>query len=145
MLEFTEYTKFLIGLLSKVDLLGVIPVFLALPYHQTEEQRYRTARLTVLSVFAVLMVSLPDGEWILWGFGISFDAFRFTAAFVMLIMGLSMLKSRRHTAEEIGAAHVETIVLVLLTMRLLAGPGAMSAVIVYAHQSSSVVHYLAVT
>ena len=60
-------------------------------------------------------------------------------------MGLGMLQSRGHTTAEIEAAQDETIALVPLTMPLLAGPGAMSAVIVYAHQSSSVLHYLAIT
>lgn len=145
MLEITEYTKFLIGLLAIVDPLGAIPVFIALTFHQSEEQRYKTARLTVISVFAVLMVALLFGEWILWAFGISIDAFRCAGGVVLLLMGLTMLNSRGHTPEEIEAAQDETIALVPLTMPLLAGPGAMSTVIVYAHQSSSVLHYLAVS
>ncbi len=35
MLEITEYTKFLIGLLAIVDPLGAIPVFIALTVYQT--------------------------------------------------------------------------------------------------------------
>jgi multiple antibiotic resistance protein len=145
MLEITEYTKFLIGLLAIVDPLGAIPVFIALTVHQNKEQRLKTARLTVVSVFFALMVALLFGEWILWAFGISVDAFRCAGGVILLLMGLGMLQSRGHTAAEIEAAQDETIALVPLTMPLLAGPGAMSAVIVYAHQSSSVTHYLAVT
>jgi len=144
MLEITEYTKFLIGLFAIVDPLGAIPVFIALTVHQSREQQQKTARLTVVSVFAVLMVALLLGEWILWAFGISIDAFRCAGGVVLLLMGLSMLRSRGHTAEDIEAAQDETIALVPLTMPLLAGPGAMSAVIVYAHQSSSALHYLAI-
>ncbi|WP_062067352.1 NAAT family transporter [Cellvibrio sp. OA-2007] len=145
MLEITEYTKFLIGLLAIVDPLGAIPVFIALTVHQSHEQQIKTARLTVISVCAALMVALLIGEWILWAFGISIDAFRCAGGIILLLMGLTMLKSRGHTPEDIEAAQDETIALVPLTMPLLAGPGAMSAVIVYAHQSSSVVHYLAIT
>ncbi len=145
MLEITEYTKFLIGLLAIVDPLGAIPVFIALTVHQKKEQQYKTARLTVVSVFFALMVALLFGEWILWAFGISIDAFRCAGGVILLLMGLGMLQSRGHTTAEIEAAQDETIALVPLTMPLLAGPGAMSAVIVYAHQSSSVVHYLAIT
>lgn len=145
MLEITEYTKFLIGLLAIVDPLGAIPVFIALTVHQKQEQQYKTARLTVVSVFFALMVALLFGEWILWAFGISIDAFRCAGGVILLLMGLGMLQSRGHTTADIEAAQDETIALVPLTMPLLAGPGAMSAVIVYAHQSSSVVHYLAIT
>ena len=145
MLEITEYTKFLIGLLAIVDPLGAIPVFIALTVHQSKIQQHKTARLTVVSVFFALMVALLFGEWILWAFGISIDAFRCAGGVILLLMGLGMLQSRGHTTAEIEAAQDETIALVPLTMPLLAGPGAMSAVIVYAHQSSSVVHYLAIT
>lgn len=145
MLEITEYTKFLIGLLAIVDPLGAIPVFIALTVHQNKEQRLKTARLTVVSVFVALMVALLFGEWILWAFGISVDAFRCAGGVILLLMGLGMLQTRGHTPAEIEAAQDETIALVPLTMPLLAGPGAMSAVIVYAHHSSSVSHYIAVT
>jgi multiple antibiotic resistance protein len=60
------------------------------------------------------------------------------------LMGLAMLQSRGHTPQDIEAAQDETIALVPLTMPLLAGPGAMSAVIVYAHESNSLLHYLAI-
>lgn len=145
MLEITEYTKFLIGLLAIVDPLGAIPVFIALTIHQNHEQQVKTSRLTVISVFTALMVALLIGEWILWAFGISIDAFRCAGGVILLLMGLTMLKSRGHTPEDIEAAQDETIALVPLTMPLLAGPGAMSAVIVYAHQSNSVLHYVAIT
>lgn len=145
MLEVTEYSKFLIGLFAIVDPLGAIPVFIALTVHQSRERQHKTARLTVISVFSVLMVALLFGEWILWAFGISIDAFRCAGGVVLLLMGLTMLNSRGHTPADIEAAQDETIALVPLTMPLLAGPGAMSTVIVYAHQSNSVIHYVAIT
>lgn len=145
MLDITEYTKFLIGLLAIVDPLGAVPVFIALTVHQNLEQQHKTARLTVVSVFVALMVALLMGEWILWAFGISIDAFRCAGGIILLLMGLTMLQSRGHTPQDIEAAQDETIALVPLTMPLLAGPGAMSTVIVYAHESSSLFHYVAVT
>jgi multiple antibiotic resistance protein len=141
MLEITEYTKFLIGLLAIVDPLGAVPVFIALTVHQTLAQRVKTARLTVVSVFAALLVALLFGEWILWALGISIDAFRCAGGIVLLLMGLTMLQSRGLSPQELEAAQDETIALVPLTMPLLAGPGAMSAVIVFAHHSNEVVHY----
>lgn len=145
MLEITEYTKFLIGLLAIVDPLGAVPVFIALTVHQRLEQRYKTARLTVISVFFALMVALLFGEWILWAFGISIHAFRLAGGLVLLLMGLGMLQSRGPTPADIEAAQDESIALVPLTMPLLAGPGAMSAVIVYAHKSATLLHYLLIT
>jgi multiple antibiotic resistance protein len=144
MLDFTEYTKFLISLLAIVDPLGAIPVFIALTIHQTIEQQRKTASLTVVSVVVALLVVLFIGEWILWALGISINAFRCAGGIVLLLIGITMLQSRGHSAQELEAAQDETIALVPLTMPLLAGPGAMSSVIVYAHKSTSFFHYLAI-
>jgi len=143
MLELTEYTKFLIGLFAIVDPLGAVPVFLTLTLRQTLIQKRKTAQLTVVSVFVALMVALLFGEWILWALGISIDAFRCAGGLVLLIIGLGMLQSRGHTTMELDED--ETIALVPLTMPLLAGPGSMSAVIVYAHQSNGFIHYGLIT
>lgn len=145
MLDITEYTKFLIGLLAIVDPLGAVPVFIALTVHQNLVQQRKTARLTVVSVFVALMVALLFGEWILWALGISIHAFRCAGGIVLLLMGLAMLQSRGYSVQDLDGAEDETIALVPLTMPLLAGPGAMSAVIVYAHESNSLFHYLAIT
>jgi multiple antibiotic resistance protein len=144
MLDITEYTKFLIGLLAIVDPLGAVPVFIALTVHQNLVQQRKTARLTVVSVFVALMVALLFGEWILWALGISIHAFRCAGGIVLLLMGLAMLQSRGYSPQDIEAAQDESIALVPLTMPLLAGPGSISAVIVYAHESSSLLHYLAI-
>lgn len=144
MLDITEYTKFLIGLLAIVDPLGAVPVFIALTVHQNLTQQRKTARLTVVSVFVALMVALLFGEWILWALGISIHAFRCAGGIVLLLMGLAMLQSRGYSPQDIEAAQDESIALVPLTMPLLAGPGSISAVIVYAHESSSLFHYLAI-
>lgn len=144
MLDITEYTKFLIGLLAIVDPLGAVPVFIALTVHQNLAQQRKTARLTVVSVFVALMVALLFGEWILWALGISIHAFRCAGGIVLLLMGLAMLQSRGYTPQDIEDAQDESIALVPLTMPLLAGPGSISAVIVYAHESSSLLHYLAI-
>jgi len=89
MLPFTDYAQFFIGLLAIVDPLGAIPVFLVLTAHQTAVQKQATLRLTVISVMAVLLVSLLLGEWILWVLGISIDAFRFAGGLILLLMCLS--------------------------------------------------------
>ncbi len=143
MLDLTEYTKFLIGLVAIVDPLGAVPVFLALTVKQTLIQQRKTAKLTVVSVFVALMVALLLGEWILWALGISIDAFRCAGGLVLFTIGLGMIQSTGHGATE--SELDETVALVPLTMPLLAGPGAMSAVIVYAHKSAGIMHYALIT
>jgi multiple antibiotic resistance protein len=141
MLAFTEYAQFFVGLLAIVDPLGAIPVFLILTARQTAVTKRATIRLTVLSVFGVLIVSLFLGEWILSMLGISINAFRCAGGLVLLLMALSMLQSDLTSSEEMSAHEDDTIALVPLTIPLLAGPGAISTVIVYAHQSKEWSHF----
>jgi multiple antibiotic resistance protein len=140
MLSFTDYAQFFMGLLAIVDPLGVIPLFLVLTAHQTLEKKHATMRLTVVSVMAVLLVSLLLGEWILWMLGISIDAFRCAGGLILLLMAIDMLQSKRSSMHD-QIQEDESVALVPLTMPLLAGPGAISTVIVYAHQSRGFLHY----
>jgi multiple antibiotic resistance protein len=141
MLSFAEYSQFFVGLLAIVDPLGAIPVFLILTARQSPKVKRATIRLTVLSVFSVLLVSMVLGEAILNVLGISINAFRCAGGLVLLLMSLSMLQSHMIKPNEVNELEQdETIALVPLTIPLLAGPGAISTVIVYAHQSSEWTH-----
>jgi multiple antibiotic resistance protein len=141
MLSFAEYSQFFVGLLAIVDPLGAIPVFLILTARQSPKVKRATIRLTVLSVFSVLLVSMLLGEAILNVLGISINAFRCAGGLVLLLMSLAMLQSHLLKPNEVNELEEdETIALVPLTIPLLAGPGAISTVIVYAHQSSEWTH-----
>jgi multiple antibiotic resistance protein len=140
LLPFTDYAQFFMGLLAIVDPLGAIPLFLVLTAHQTLVKKQATMRLTVVSVMAVLLVSLLLGEWILWVLGISINAFRCAGGLILLLMAIDMLQSKKGNAQE-QIQEDESVALVPLTMPLLAGPGAISTVIVYAHQAHGLMHY----
>jgi len=143
MLSFAEYSQFFVGLLAIVDPLGAIPVFLILTARQSPKVKRATIRLTVLSVFSVLIVSMLLGEIILNVLGISINAFRCAGGLVLLLMSLSMLQSHLMKPNEVNELEAdETVALVPLTIPLLAGPGAISTVIVYAHQSRELSHVL---
>jgi multiple antibiotic resistance protein len=142
MLSFTDYSQFFVGLLAIVDPLGAIPLFLILTARQSATTMRATIRLTVFSVFSVLLVSLILGEWILNMLGISISAFRCAGGLILLLMSLTMLQSHQVKPNEINEFEQdESIALVPLTIPLLAGPGAISTVIVYAHQSSEFSHF----
>ena len=144
MLPISEYAQFFMGLLAIVDPLGAIPIFLVLTAHQSVAKRKATVTLTVISVLSVLLISLVLGQGILWFLGISLDAFRFAGGFILLLMAISMLESKMHNPQE-QLKEDESVALVPLTMPLLAGPGSISTVIVYGHQSQGVTHYLLIT
>lgn len=147
MLEFTEYTKFLIGLLAIVNPLGAVPIFVALTSGAPDPERKKIAKIVVAAVLIILTVALVLGDWLLQFFGITIHSFSVGGGILILLMAISMLQARlspvSQTAEEAREGEAkESVAVVPLAMPLLAGPGAISTVILYAHKHDGVSHYL---
>ena len=121
--------------------IGVTPLFITLTNRQTEEQRRHTARLTATTVVIVLITAMFLGEVILF-FGIRMASFRAGGGILILLMAIAMLQARpsptHHTAEESKEAAVrDEVAVVPLGIPLVAGPGAISTVIIYANQATT--------
>ena len=122
--------------------IGVTPLFISLTNRQTEEQRRHTARLTATTVVIVLITAMFLGEVILHFFGIRMASFRAGGGILILLMAIAMLQARpsptHHTAEESKEAAVrDEVAVVPLGIPLVAGPGAISTVIIYANQATT--------
>ncbi|GAB6093970.1 YchE family NAAT transporter [Desulfatiferula olefinivorans] len=142
----TLYLKFFIGLLAIVNPVGTIPIFLDACRDMPAERRALTARMTVITVLSVLLIVLFSGESILSFFGITIHSFRVAGGILLFTMALAMLQARvsraKQTQEEAQALeNMDSVAIVPLGIPLLAGPGAISTVIVYAHQYRSVMDY----
>ena len=147
MIEWVEYAKFFAGLLSIVNPIGSIPVFINLTANQSPSQRHQTGLLAALSVVLVLGVVLVAGQPLLAFFGITVSSFRVGGGILILLMSISMMNAKlspvKQTEEEAqDAAEKDSVAVVPLGIPLLAGPGAISTVIVYAHSASSLSHYV---
>jgi multiple antibiotic resistance protein len=140
-----EYSRFAIALVAIVDPLAAIPLFLQLTGGFSVRERKRTARVTALAVFGVLAGAGIAGEAILGAFGTSLPAFRVGGGIVLLLMALSMLTAEpdrtRHTPEEdLASRDKASVAVVPLGVPLLAGPGAISAVILQMNSGTGVLH-----
>ena len=146
MLEYTEYTKFLIGLLAIVNPLGAVPIFVALTSGAAVAERKKISKIVVTSVLIILFVALLLGDWLLQFFGITIHSFSVGGGILILIMAISMLQARLspfvQTPEEAREGESkDSVAVVPLAMPLLAGPGAISTIILYAHKHNGVSHY----
>ncbi len=150
MADWNEYVKLLAGLISVVDPIGAIPIFLGLTENRPLEDRRRTAWICATAVSLVLLGSLLGGEFILRLFGIGIPAFRIAGGILILLMGVSMLRaspdrSRQTPEERVESYEKESVAVVPLAVPLLSGPGAISVIIVYSHEKCSCwEHYLLV-
>jgi multiple antibiotic resistance protein len=132
--EWTEYTKFIIGLLAIVDPFLSIPIFLSITEGQSTAEKTKTVRTITLTVTSVLLISAFTGAAVLHLMGTSLASFRVGGGLIILLMALSMLHAQagslRQTPEErreLESGGVSGVV--PLGIPLLAGPGAISTVI----------------
>jgi len=144
MLDFTEYTKIFISLFAIIDPVGIIPIIIAFTAGMSAQKRERVGRVASLSVFGILLAALLLGEAILSFFGISIHSFRTAGGILLLLMAINMLIGHKQVPAPEDNADTEStqsIAIVPLSTPLLAGPGAISTVIVDAHKASSAGHY----
>ena len=141
-----DYLKVFVALIALVNPLGVLPMFISLTRDFTEAQRQNAIRTAALTVVTVIVVCALLGEHIIRFFGISTASLQVSGGLLILLMALNMLNAQpggaRTTLEERDEAeHKETIGVVPLGIPLLTGPGAMSTVIVMAHNAKRPMDY----
>ena len=129
-----------------VDPFAAIPAFLAITESADPERRRRMARKGALTCFIVLTGFAVGGQLIFRMFGITLPAFEVAGGLILLLIGLDMLAAKRSpTQEALGdteeAAGKDDAGIVPLGIPMLAGPGAISSVMVLVGQVPSLWHW----
>ncbi len=136
----------MIALFAIVDPLFTVPLYLSMTSGSTPRQRNRTARLLALTVFGVLVASSLLGESILYWLGTSLGAFQVGGGIVLMMVALGLLQSPALPFDELQdlppQQDPDSIGVVPLGIPLLAGPGAISTVIITAHRGEGIRHQL---
>jgi len=134
-MEYSLYIKIFVGILAIVNPLGAIPVFLSLCGDRTAKESYAIARVTGISVALVLLISAWLGQPLLNFFGIGIPSFRTSGGLLILLMAIAMMHAKQSHAkrspeEEDADSDKDDVAVVPLAIPLLAGPGAISLVVV---------------
>ena len=129
-----------------VDPFAAIPSFLAITQSADPVRRQRMARKGALTCFIVLTSFAVGGQLIFRMFGITLPAFEVAGGLILLLIGLDMLEARRSPTQEAKgdteeAAAKEDAGIVPLGIPMLAGPGAISSVMVLVGQVPSLWHW----
>ncbi|HZP93282.1 MAG TPA: MarC family protein [Burkholderiales bacterium] len=140
MWDWTQLIKLTVTLAAIVDPIAAIPVFLSATAGLDPSARRRVAKVVALTVFGILAVSALMGTSVLAFFGISLPSFLIGGGILFLMLAISMLQAKesriRHTpAEAEEAAEKEGLAVVPLAIPLLAGPGAITTMIVATNSS----------
>jgi multiple antibiotic resistance protein len=147
MIEWTSYIKIFTALLAIVNPLGIIPIFVSLTGKVTKQESARIARIASMTVAMVLILSTLFGRLVLNFFGISIGSFRVGGGILLMLIAVAMMQARhnqsRQTSEEAQeAGDKESIAVVPIATPLLAGPGAISTVIIFAQESFHPLHII---
>ncbi len=123
-----------------VDPIANVPAFLAMTPHDTPTHRVGIARLGCWVMAGVLLTFAVGGKWIFKFLGITLPAFQIAGSVVLLLIALDMLRAQRsrvqETREETEAAAAKADIAVTpLAVPMLAGPGAISTVILLHNQA----------
>jgi multiple antibiotic resistance protein len=134
MTDMLPIIKSAIGIIAIVNPPVAIPVFLSLTTGQSPADRRHTAKVAAVAVFLVLIVAALVGAATLGFLGIRISSFRVAGGILLLLMAIAMLHahptgSRKKDEEIEEATAKDQIGVVPLAMPILAGPGAISLVI----------------
>jgi len=143
----TEILEFALLALTSVfflvDPFAVIPMFLAITADSPQNERRQMARRSAWTCAIVLSVFAGAGSLIFKMFGITLPAFKIAGGIILLQIGMDMLQARpsatKVTPEETqeGTAKADASI-IPLGMPMLAGPGAISTVMVLVGESHTV-------
>jgi multiple antibiotic resistance protein len=129
-----------------VDPFAAIGSFLAITAGADATRRKRMARKGALTCFIVLTSFALCGQVIFRMFGITLPAFEIAGGLILLLIGLDMLEAKRSPTQEASgdteeASHKEDAGIVPLGIPMLAGPGAISSVMVLVGQVHSILQW----
>jgi multiple antibiotic resistance protein len=123
-----------------VDPIGSIPAFLAMGPHSSEQRNRKVAKRAAWTCFLVLTVFAISGSLIFKVFAITLPAFKIAGGILLFQIALEMVHSRRSETQEVAEERAEggkkeDFGITPLGVPMLAGPGAISAVVVLVGQS----------
>lgn len=139
--ELTYLATTIVALFVIIDPFAVVPVYLSLTEKSSIAERRSTRRKATLIAMGILLTFASFGMGIFHIFGITLPAFQIAGGILLLILGLEQLhgKRQRVAAEEHKEGmEKDDISIFPLATPLLAGPGAISTVVLYSSKVDSV-------
>lgn len=150
MTDWPSLLKIGIALFAIVNPIGSVPIFISATNGWSDAERSKTAKTVAVTVFIVLCIAAFLGDQILDFFGVSIPSFQVGGGILLMLIAISMMHAKlsgaHQTAEEVQTlAEKKAIAVVPLSIPLLAGPGAISNMIIAAQENESVAGHLSLT
>jgi len=150
-MDWNSMLNFLAAILAIVNPIGLIPIWYEMTGDAQSQVRKKIAFMVTGSAFVILLLFLNVGNWILDFFRIDIEVFKIAGGFLLLLTAVAMVQGKATKLDEKsekGETNLELAkqrfekVLVPLTIPMLAGPGALTTVLLYSARADSFVMYL---
>jgi multiple antibiotic resistance protein len=135
MANLSVYLKIFIALYVLVNPLEGLPVFLAGTRTLSENERLSIGRTAALGVTCIMLVALAIGREVLELFSISIGDFMIAGGIIIYLIAVKMVlgpSAASQQSHQMDKNQLRGFGIVPLATPLLAGPGVISAIIVYA-------------
>ncbi len=140
-----EYMTFAVALLTITNPIGTMAIYAGMVSDMPRQRQLQTARTAAIAILVILLVVTWTGEALMRFFGVSIPAFEAAGGLIIAVMGLSMLHGKpstiHHAKDQEGTVD-DSIAVVPVAMPLVAGPGAITTVVVTAHDLPTVMDKL---
>ena len=130
-----------------VDPVATVPTFLAMTATDSAAQRLQMARLACSVMAGVLLTFAFVGNALFRLLGVTLPAFQIAGSIVLLLIALNMLQAQRSRVQEtreetIAGTEKEDIAITPLAVPMLAGPGAISTIILLKAQAANLAQFV---
>ena len=130
-----EFANFLTTMFAITNPFGNLAIFIGLTSHRSKAAQHKVALTTAVATVIIFLLITWIGQALLSMLSISISAFEMAGGIIITLIGLSMLSSKKsemsHTeSENKQASSKENIAVVPLAIPIIAGPGAMTAILV---------------
>ena len=143
-----EFLNFFVVLIIVLDPIGVAWLFAAITHHDSPAQRRVMAIRGVALASVILYLFFFAGDAVLHWMGISLPAFRIAGGILLFLLSLEMVFARQSglrsttRGEQNEAEHKQDVSVFPLAFPLLAGPGAITTIILMAAQVQTITERL---
>jgi len=141
------------SLFTLVNPIGILPVILSLTKDIDQKEYNQIIFRSCFIALIILMIFAILGEWIFSFYGITVHAFKIAGGILFLRIGINMLeakisRTKSTPKEEEEASSIEDIALSPIGIPIIAGPGALSSVMLLgteaANQKHKIIFYLTI-
>ena len=131
-----------VSLFTIIDPIGALPVFVSMTTKLSHSESRRVALRAALTAWIVLIFFALTGRFLFDFFGISVNSLRVVGGIVFFIMGYEMLEARLTRTKsdtESVTEYIEDIAITPIGIPLIAGPGAITTVIVLMNETTGLI------